>query len=132
LTRIIRAKPPIYDEIAEVFPVRTTHGVIFAWGDTIFNPDGVRIEPFLLAHEAIHCRRQGADVLGWWRSYLFDPEFRLREETAAHKAEFWHRCRGIGSMQRDRILWETAKRLSAPLYRHGISPEDARRLLRAS
>lgn len=105
--------------------------VIFAWGDTIYNPLGVAICPALMAHEAVHGRRQGNNVERWWLRYLDDAGFRLAEELAAHKAEFWHACRGVSHERRDALLRHTAKRLCSPLYGGLLKPNEAERLLRA-
>jgi hypothetical protein len=88
--RDIRDVPPLFDEIDAVFGVRGKP-ILFAWGDKIFNPAGVTIPQELIAHEAVHGKRQG-DVVGWWRRYLVDPEFRLAEELPAHVAEFKSIC----------------------------------------
>jgi hypothetical protein len=122
------AKPPNYDEILKVFPKAGDYGVIFAYGDTIFNPSGVEISPPLMAHEEVHGRRQRGGICDpdvepvriWWGEYLADPEFRYREEILAHAAEF------RVQMPRDRNLRaqlaiNTARRLIAPLYNYGIS-----------
>lgn len=118
------AQPPMMAEIQAVFPEATKPGVIFAWGDTIYNPSGGEIPPPLLAHEAMHgCRqtwRDGAteSIENWWRKYLIDPEFRYNEELKAHVAELkaqWPRDRN----KRAQLFMSTAKRLTAPLYAYG-------------
>ena len=77
--KIVFDFPPIYDDIRAVFPMADRGGVIFAWGNKIYNPSRVNIPSQLIAHEAVHGRRQGADVRGWWRRYLYEKEFRLAE-----------------------------------------------------
>jgi hypothetical protein len=122
------AKPPNFEEILKVFPKAGDYGVIFAWGDTIFNPSGVEIPPPLMAHEQVHGERQRGSVVAedmtpiecWWDVYLKDPEFRYREEVYAHAAEF------KAQMPRDRnqraqLALNTARRLIAPLYNYGVS-----------
>ena len=50
MMEIVRDFPPIYDEIKTVFPM-SGRGVIFAWGNKIYNPSGVYIPLQLIAHE---------------------------------------------------------------------------------
>ena len=123
--------PPIYDELKIAFP-RIGRGVIFAWGDKIYNPSNVKnIAPQLIIHERAHARRQRNDVLGWWNQYIADKEFRLVEETIGHIAEM--KCLlgpNPGRQVRRQILASTAKRLTSPLYRYGISRERAKILLK--
>ena len=127
------AKPPNYEDILKVFPLADGYGIIFAWGDTIFNPHGVEISPPLMAHERTHGRRQLGDVEHWWHTYLTDPEFRYAEELAAHAAEF----RVLEPRDRNaraQLAVNTARRLIAPLYNYGVSktlPQGVKDLARA-
>lgn len=130
--KIIFANPPLFDLIAAKFKVKDQQ-VIFAWGDTIYNPKRIPIGPELLAHEVIHGKRQARDIEGWWHRYLEDPEFRLQEELLAHRAEFWRVLRGRSTDRkfRDECLTVAAKRLINPLYEYGrdITLEAARRAI---
>lgn len=128
--RIVVAKPPNYDAIVARFPDVAGKGVLFAWQDLIYNPGGVSIPPQLIVHEAVHGRRQGAAVEGWWDSYLFDDQFRLREEVAAHQAEYWAVCRARSDKAvRARALESISARLCGPLYGGVVTPDDARKLV---
>lgn len=120
---IVPAKPPNFDAILEKFPDADKPGVIFAYGDQIFNPSGFDIPPALIAHESVHCDRQYTDPDLWWYSYLRDPEFRYREELFAHAAEYQTLIRHDSSRtifrdrnRRAQLLYSTARRLIAPLY----------------
>ena len=127
---IVIAFRPTYDEIKAVFPM-AGRGVIFAWGNKIYNPFNVYIPLQLIAHEEVHGRRQGNDVDGWWRRYLDEKEFRLVEETAAHIAEMEYLLGPNPNRQmRRQIVRSIAKRLSNLLYRYGISKEQAQVLLK--
>lgn len=137
---ILVERPPNYDQICEVFPVvRTIRGVYFAWGDTIYNPDNVRIERHIMYHENIHCQRQKAmcpegweeGVKLWWAKYLVDTEFRYAEELVAHKAEYSF-FRGIcrNARAREAVLTNAATRLSSSLYGNIVSYSAARREIR--
>ena len=130
MPEIIIDYPPIYDEILSVFP-KANRNVIFAWGNKIYNPCNVSIPSQLIVHERVHGRRQGNDVDGWWRRYLDEKEFRLAEEVAAHIIEMEYLLGPNPNRQmRRQIFRSTAKRLSNPLYRYGISRERAQVLLK--
>ncbi len=129
--KIVHAAPPMLDEIDAAFHVRGKP-VIFAWGDTIYNPCYARVSPELLEHEKVHGGRQLAQgVEAWWKCYIADPEFRLREEIPGHQAEYralianqpndrnWHH----------RALMYVAGRLAAPLYGGLVTAEKARKLI---
>lgn len=117
------AKPPNFEQILKVFPKAGDYGVIFAYGDTIFNPSGVEISSPLMAHEQTHGSRQTWEPICpevWWEQYLTDPEFRYYEELLAHAAEFrvlMPRDRNL----RAQLAINTARRLIAPLYNYGVS-----------
>lgn len=90
MMRIVVARPPNYAAIVAVFPAAANPGVIFTYGDTIFNPTNAHISHELRAHEGIHGTRQTAArarIEDWWQHYLEDPAFRLGEELPAHQAE---------------------------------------------
>ena len=116
---ILVEKPPIFDRILAAFPKAGEPGVIFAWGDSIYNPSGIVIPPALLAHEAVHGERQTkfSDVAHWWESYIEDPLFRYREELPAHAAEF-RVLMPADRNARARLAMTTARRLIAPLYNY--------------
>jgi hypothetical protein len=118
---ILVERPPNFELILKAFPNADKPGVIFAYGDHIYNPSGRPIPPALLAHEAVHCDRQmnvSHGPLDWWAQYLTDPEFRYREELAAHVAEFQVQAPGIDRNSRAKLLMSTAARLCAPLYNY--------------
>jgi hypothetical protein len=119
----------MFDEIDAAFRV-AGRPVIFAFGDTIYNPEGVKITPALEAHEACTASGRATDVEGWWRRYMADPQFRLVEELLAHKVEFETLCTGANRHQRRFHLRVVAGKLSSPLYGRMISLERARDELR--
>lgn len=126
--RILVEYPPLYEEIVRAFPAAKGGGVIFAWGDTIYNPSNILVSRELVAHEMIHGTRQGDNVTAWWSRYLVDPTFRLAEELPAHQAEYWayHQRHG-NSRKRSQYLDEVAQKLASPLYGSLLSVEQARR-----
>jgi hypothetical protein len=115
------ANPPGFEKIVAAFPKAAGPGVIFAYGDTIFNPSGVEIPPALMAHEQVHGNRQGATAEKWWERYIAEPDFRYYEELPAHAAEF-HKIMNIvhDRNQRAKLMMHTAQRLIAPLYNYGV------------
>lgn len=129
--RVVCDHPPIFDEINAAFDLRGKK-VIFAWGATIFNPNGAVVSPDLVAHEKIHCMRQGNDIEGWWRRYIDEARFRLDEEIPAHCAEYQHLYENGNRQQRRQALKIVSKKLAAPLYGRLIKPNEARKILSRS
>jgi hypothetical protein len=127
------AKPPLFDEIDAAFHV-AGQPVIFAWGDTIYNPEGGAISVPLQAHEAVHGQRQAGNPESWWRAYIADPEFRLAEEIPAHQVEYRELCRieslGRSRSGRRRLLRYVAIRLCSPLYGQLITYDRARKAIK--
>lgn len=121
---IVPARPPNFDAILEKFPDADKPGVIFAYGDQIFNPSGIEIPHALIAHEGVHGNRQlsmnfGRHPEAWWDRYLTDPQFRYEEELFAHVAEYKVCAQRVTDRnQRARLLLSTARRLIAPLYNY--------------
>ena len=130
--RVIHDYPPIFDEIDARFKIGRKP-VIFAWGNIIFNPQRIHIPEYVHRHEAVHGRRQAGDVVGWWRRYIDEAEFRLAEEIPAHQAEYRGRLEeAVNRQQRRAVLKETARRLAGPLYGGMISRAKAMEILKAT
>lgn len=113
-------RPPNFDAILEAFPDAGKPGVLFAYGENIFNPSNVKIPNWLIAHEYKHCARQfltSAEV--WWEGYLTDQAFRYHEELLAHVAEL-REAMGASKDRNTRfkLFDRTARRLIAPLYNY--------------
>lgn len=136
--KIVKAFPPLFKRIAETFPVKGKQGILYAWGDRIYNPSGVKIPPSLLAHEELHGKRQlyiktrdwEKTIRNWWEKYLTDPEFRLNEEVLAHRVEAadfisWAHT----DVTYSNYLNMMAERLSSPLYGSLVSKDRAMRLI---
>lgn len=107
----------MFGEIAAAFDLRGRR-VIFAFGDTIYNPDRIEITPALAAHERVHGERQLAmGVERWWRSYIDDRAFRRDEEILAHQVEYLTHCQRALS-RNERRFYENAiaEKLASPLY----------------
>lgn len=128
--------PPNYSDIIAAFPDAMHPGVIFCYGNTMHVPRPVlaAIPPELVAHETVHCLRQGHDPEAWWRRYLVDEAFRLNEEFPAHAAEFralcaMHRHRNDPRAMRRVLARRVAEKLASPLYGDMISIADAKQML---
>lgn len=123
--------PPNITDVVKVFPAARAQGVIFTYGDTIFNPGRVCIPAPLLEHERIHSLRQGTDAIGiekWWNNYLTSKDFRFEEEVLAHKEEY--RCYMESSRKEQRrALRFISRRLASPLYGSLTSERKARSIL---
>jgi hypothetical protein len=132
--RIECSRPPNWDAVIAAFPhVKHTHGVLFAWGDCIFNPDGVEVTPSIHAHEEVHsCRQEKfGSVEKWWDNYLADPAFRFAEETPAHIVEYRVIYGDVADRNRRRFyLKQIAERLAGPLYGNLVNRDKATRLLK--
>lgn len=128
--REVRALPPNFDEINAVFNV-AGKPVLYAYGDTVFNPKGVIVDAPLRAHEEVHGCRQGSDPDVWWRRYLSDKAFRLDEELAAHIVEYRVVCEYKPKRNSRRVaLHAIAARLSSDLYGRLIRYDEARKLIK--
>lgn len=130
---VLVAEPPNIDAIDAVFGTRG-QAVLYAHGDTIYNPQGAPIPDFLQAHELIHMLQQAQTEGGpdaWWTQYLADQEFRYNQELYAHRAEFQVQARRVKDRNaREKLLMRTAARLVAPLYKYsGKKLLEARRAL---
>lgn len=111
-------QPPNFDRILAAFPNAGSKGVLFAYGQNIYNPSDIVIPDWLLAHERKHCERQ-FDPETWWKRYITDEEFRYKEELIAHVEEYLAQARSLSDGNaRARLEMRTAVRLVAPLYNY--------------
>ncbi len=137
MQRIVVDRPPNWGEIIRVFPWAMKGNVFFSYGDTIYNPSNVYLNPALLAHEGLHGERQKVHpggVEGWWRDYLNSPTFRFEEERLAHIAEVRALKDSLAfpRHQRRGYLLMAAARLASPLYGNLCSQAQARAILKAA
>lgn len=129
---VIQDRPPNFEAIRAVFPLAESEGVVFAYGDRIYNPGGDEIPPALMAHELAHCERQREiGVEAWWDRYLTDKQFLYDEELIAHKAEY-HALKKqyAGQGHNKKILEFVADKLIAPLYGFTVGKQRAMRDIR--
>lgn len=138
--KIIKAYPPNYKDIRTAFPwIVGRPGIVYAFGDRIYNPTGGILPPYVLAHEGVHCKRQMAipchahlpleGILAWWKSYIASEKYRLEEEVLAHRIE-WNEYRSNHNFKENaQYLEMMCDRLSGKLYGHMCSREKARELI---
>lgn len=130
--KIIKGYPPNYAAILKVFPQAASPGVIFCYGESLFNPSGRPISDPLLRHEETHAYRQQVEGIdAWWDRYLRDPQWRFVEEEIAHIVEWKTVLAGESNRANRRAMLPIiAKRLSGPLYGNLITFAEAKRLLK--
>jgi hypothetical protein len=132
MPKIIKAFPPNFTTLTKHFPIKGRPGIVYAYGDRIYNPSGGDLAPQVIAHETVHCNRQIArldGVEGWWEFYIESTCFRLLEELAAHRVEWANYSATHSIKDAARYLDMMVARISGPLYKHMIEPDDARRLI---
>ncbi len=131
--KIVNERPPIWNEVVEMIGAIPQHAV-FAWGDTIYNPEGMILPDFIIAHEEVHSKQQekygGPEA--WWSRYLDDVYFRVSQEVEAYRRQYDVMC----ETHRDRnvqykILRDVARSLSGPLYGNSITHSKAMEMIRA-
>lgn len=106
---------------------------IIAYGDKIYCPaEGMSQD--LLVHEMTHCERQGMredSAERWWKMYIRDENFRLKEEVIAYQAQF-NFCKKVYKDRNrlDKIRRALAQELSSELYGNIISNSEAMELIK--
>lgn len=129
--QILNERPPIYDAIL-ANGMHPHDGVIYAYGDIIYNPSGIAISQDLIEHEQTHSKQQGNDPDAWWGRYLIDPYFRIEQEAEAYAIQYKFLCTAIKDRnQRFRILMSIASILSGPLYGSVIKRDAAFRIVKS-
>lgn len=126
--KIVSAYPPNYEEIAATFKIKGRAGIIFTYGDTIYNPSHVDVPPDLVAHESVHMNQQtlyGMTPEKWWEQYLTDSDFRYKQELEAYRAQYQFAKAHYGRTQRRAVLAHISKALAGPMYGNLISTRQA-------
>lgn len=85
--KILNKFPPNYEEICRI--ITPPSNAIFAWYDTIYQPNKEEIPADIAYHESIHCQRQKKYPLPeiWWTKWIHSKEFRQEEEVIAFAAQ---------------------------------------------
>jgi len=84
--KIVKGFPPNIEDIRKKFTLRS--GVIFSYGEKIYNPDNIVISPELMTHEKTHSRQQAGNPEAWWDKYVKDDSFRLKQELEAYGNQY--------------------------------------------
>lgn len=129
--KIIKDFPPNIATIKKFFDIKD-RGVVFAYGDTLYVPNGGEIEKHLLVHEETHeCQMRGWDPEEWWNKYLTSSVFRLSQEVEACRNQYKY----IKSQYKDKdllskVLAEMAENLSGKVYGYMVGFQKAKRLIK--
>lgn len=128
--KIIIAKPPIWEEANKLFKLQELGlGVIFTYGDIIYNPFNIFVTTDLVAHESVHAEQQQHNETCaklWWKRYIEDPEFRIQQESAAYHAQYKCLCKQHKDRNvRARKLYMLADQLSGPIYGNSVTHSEA-------
>jgi len=126
--KISKEYPPNYERLKGEF--KLSEGVVFTYGDTIYNPDEGKIDKPLMAHEKVHCTQQGVDIEGWWDKYILDKEFRLSQELEAYQRQYRVAKNKLNREDLFRLLKYIASDLSGELYGNLIDFNKAMSLIK--
>lgn len=128
--KVVMGYPPNYDAIQKAFGLHRNDGIVFTYGDTIYNPDGSDLPDHLMEHEQTHERQQAAMTPAkWWEQYLADPAFRLSQEVEAYQVQYGCLCRNYNRKYRKHVLPQIAKHLASYMYGHVVTKEQATALI---
>jgi len=121
---IIKDFPPNYALLKQVFKI--TDKVLFCYGDKIYNPNNLYVDPIVIAHEEVHSKQQGDEPDKWWQRYIVDSAFRWTQELEAYQKQFLE----IKKKFKDRnkqteFLYILANDLSSPTYGGVCSIQEA-------
>jgi hypothetical protein len=116
--------PPNIEEIKKTFTL--TKGIIFTYGDTIFNPDDMAIDIHLLTHERRHSVQQGDNPKDWWERYLVDEPFRFYQELQAYQDQYQSAKRSSNNRELvNAYAVRCAQDLGSGIYGNMITPMEA-------
>ncbi len=127
-----KEKPKIYDVLHRKFGVNWETGIAITYGDTCYCKNDLL--PDLIAHEQVHIEQQrflGPEV--WWTTYIEDPEFRLRQEVEAYRAQVKWINEHIEVMSRNERRYRIrnmAIDLNSHVYGHIIGYDEALKLIK--
>ena len=121
---IVFKYPPNIEKIREHFPVK--YGVIFTYGDKLYNPDRGEIDSALMVHEETHTVQQGNNPDEWWDRYFTDESFRKEQEIEAYRNQYKYALENYNRASRKRLLRQISKDLSSHLYGNLMTEEEAK------
>jgi hypothetical protein len=128
--KIINKYPPNYSDIEKRFDLRGRKP-IFAYGEVLYNPHGVSIDPSFIVHEETHQKQQAkiGDVEEWWRLYLTDDKFMLAQEVEAYQVQYEWAKENMARPQRRALLKFISQVLGSPMYGSLVTVDEARELI---
>ena len=126
--KIVCEFPPNYKLLAKNFKLHS--GVIFTYGDTLYNPDGGDIPNHLEKHEETHKKQQGDKIEEWWNKYIDDKDFRLSQELEAYQRQYRVAKNEMSRNELFNLLRKIATDLSSELYGDLISFNEAMNLIK--
>ena len=122
-------KPPIYEECVKAFGIDKRKGIVFTYGDCLYNPDGLDLPDHILVHESVHGNQQKHDdtvAKLWWERYIVDVKFRIEQEVEAYGAQYKFICEKVKDRNaRYKSLHILAQDLSGDMYGRCLSYTDA-------
>lgn len=130
--KIINELPPNIKDIEKAFgPMPKDSPIVFTYGDTIYNPSKLEIDPHLMAHEQVHeIQQKQIGVELWWEKYLGDVQFRLKQELEAYAVQYkWVKDRYTNGTAKW-FLHRIALDLASPMYGSIIGVYEAETKIR--
>lgn len=131
--KVSTEKPPCFDNLV-VWLGFIPATAIFTYGDTIYNPNNVKLSDQLIVHEQVHMKQQGfndADAALWWGKFMRDEKFRIDQEAEAYAEQYAFLCHYIkAKQQRFDLLMQLSRILAGPLYGHAVPYVEAMGLIR--
>lgn len=129
--KIVNDFPPNIDKIDSVLHVKDRKNVLYAYGDTIFNPGGGSLSDDLIAHEGVHRRQQEefGSPDGWWDRYLADVDFRLSQEVEAYKTQLAYAGENYNRERRRQLRKFVVGSLASKMYGNIVTRKEADALL---
>lgn len=125
---IVNTLPPIWEEAHKHFEINDDE-TFYTYGNKLYNPARLNVPPEILAHEETHMRQQQkteGGPAGWWAQYFENKAFRADQEAEAYANQYEEYCKNHKDRnQRAKYIYELASHLSSPLYKLGITHQDA-------
>lgn len=134
--KISTDKPPVWDNARALFKFNP-NTVLFAYGDTIYNPGAVNLEKAhdIIVHEMVHIGQQmnsREDAALWWGKYMRDKDFRLSQEVEAYGKQYHYICTRMTQNKQLRFnaLKAFATILSGPMYGNMVDFHEGMKLIK--
>lgn len=129
--KILHIHPPNIKTIMKKFPdVATIPGIVYTYGNTIYNPSGGDLPDHLIHHERIHIIQQKLITPKvWWQQYLDDENFRLEQELEAYRGQYDFIKIHYNREQRRALLDKLATDLSSGMYGKILDKKMAKELI---